>query len=272
MKPSRDICRLVEIMAALREPETGCAWDIEQTFESIVPFTIEETFEVVDAIERGDRVDLREELGDLLLQVIYYAQMADEEGSFDFGDVVETVTTKMIRRHPHVFGDEKARNAGMAKGAWERIKAVEKAERRAAREAAGLSTDKAPSLLDDVPPTMPALLAAVKLQAKAGKVGFDWKDPRAVIAKIREELDEVEAELDGTSTAQSDELGDVLFAMANLARHLDIDPDQALRGTNAKFRNRFRFIEEALENEGKPLAEATLDEMEALWQRAKSAS
>lgn len=270
MKPSRDITRLVEIMAALRDPETGCPWDLDQTFESIIPYTIEETFEVVDAIERGDRVDLREELGDLLLQVIYYARMAAEEGTFDFGDVVETVTTKMIRRHPHVFGDEDARNAGMAKGVWERIKAAEKAQRLADRKAAGLESEAPRSLLDDVPATMPSLLAAVKLQRKAGKVGFDWNDPRAVLAKIREELDEVEAELEASPKAQREEIGDVLFAMANLARHLDIDPDQALRGTNDKFRNRFRYIEEQLGKTGRAIETASLEDMEALWQEAKA--
>ena len=271
MKPDRSITRLIEIMAALRDPETGCPWDIEQDFRSIAPYTVEEVYEVVDAIERDDMVDLREELGDLLLQVVYHARMAEEGEAFDFGDVVEDITAKMIRRHPHVFGDEKARSAGMAKGTWERIKAEEK---RLKAQRLGLDPDqsaKPTSLLDGIPATFPSLLGAVKLQHKAGSVGFDWNDPKAVIAKIHEELDELENELDeGNRTAAGEELGDVLFAMANLARHLAIDPDQALRGTNMKFRKRFAFIEQALATSGQSLSDASLDEMEELWQAAKT--
>jgi len=268
MKPSRDVTRLVEIMAALRTPVTGCPWDLEQDFQSITPYTVEEVYEVVDAIERGDMENLREELGDLLLQVVYHSQMASEEDAFDFADVVETVTTKMIRRHPHVFGDEKARSSGMAKGMWEKIKAEEKAERAERRAAMGLAPAREKtSLLDDVPAAMPPILEAVKLQAKASKVGFDWNDPKAVLAKIREEMDEFEAELEtGDKASQKDELGDVLFALANLGRHLDIDPESAVRGTNQKFRRRFGAVEHQL---GERLMEASLDEMEAAWQAAK---
>ena len=271
MKPGRDVSRLVEIMAALRTPITGCPWDLEQDFRSITPYTIEEVFEVVDAIERNDMENLREELGDLLLQVVYYAQMASEEGAFDFADVVETVTTKMIRRHPHVFGDEKARNAGMAKGAWERIKAVEKAEKAERRKASGLPPmGERNSLLDDVLAAMPPLLEAVKLQHKASRVGFDWKDPRAVIAKIREELIEFEAELEsGNKDALEDELGDALFALANLGRHLDIDPEGAVRKTNGKFRKRFSYIEHNIETRGETMESADLDTLEELWIEAK---
>ena len=272
MKPSRDPARLVEIMEALRTPVTGCQWDLEQTFRSIVPYTIEEVYEVVDAIERGDMENLREELGDLLLQVVYHAQMAAEDSAFDFGDVVEGVTTKMIRRHPHVFGDAKARSAGMAKGTWDRIKAEEKADKRARRVAMGLPPQEAgDGLLGDVPAAMEPMLEAVKLQQKASKVGFDWNDPKAVIAKMREELDELEAEIDGgTANSREDELGDVLFTVANLARHFDMDPASALRRTNSKFRKRFAAMEKAAEERGIPLADLDLDALEELWVDAKS--
>ena len=266
MKPARDVARLVEIMAALRTPGTGCPWDLEQDFRSIAPYTLEEVYEVIDAIERDDRDDLREELGDLLLQVVYHARMAEEEGAFDLGDVVEGVTGKMIRRHPHVFGDEEARSAGMAKGAWERIKAREKAERAERRAASGLPPKTSgESLLDDVPRAMPGLLQALKLQQKMAKVGFDWNDPRAVIAKLREELDEVEEALAaGDDDGVEEELGDLFFTLVNLARHRGIDPDQALRRCNAKARARFAAVERATD-----VRCATLDEMEAAWQAAK---
>ena len=272
MKPSRDPARLVEIMEALRTPVTGCPWDLEQTFRSIVPYTIEEVYEVVDAIERGDMENLREELGDLLLQVVYHAQMAAEDSALDFGDVVEGVTTKMIRRHPHVFGDAKARSAGMAKGTWDRIKAEEKADKRARRVAMGLPPQEAGNgLLDDVPAAMEPMLEAVKLQQKASKVGFDWNDPKAVIAKMREELDELEAEIDGgTADSREDELGDVLFTGANLARHFEMDPGSALRRTNSKFRKRFAAMEKAADERGIALADLDLDALEELWVDAKS--
>jgi MazG family protein len=249
-------------MAALRNPNGGCPWDVEQTFATIAPYTIEEAYEVAEAIAENDMASLRDELGDLLLQVVYHAEMAREAGAFEFGDVVQAITTKLIRRHPHVFGDADARAAGAAKGQWERIKAEEKRER-------GITHD---GLLDGVPVAIPSLMRALKLQQKAGTVGFDWNDPRAVIAKLREEIGEIEAELEGADSERlEDEMGDLLFAAVNLARHLKVDPDQALRRTNAKFTRRFGAIETALAAEGRKPADASLDEMEALWQRAKQA-
>lgn len=272
MKPDRNISRLIEIMAALRDPETGCPWDVEQDFASIAPYTVEEAHEVAEAIARGDMVDLREELGDLLLQVVYHARMAEESGAFAFPDVVEAIITKMVRRHPHVFGDAAARSAGSAKGFWEKIKAEEKAERRAARAAAGLPELDRAGLLGGVGRGLGPLQRALKIQEKAATVGFDWNDPRAVIAKLREELDEVEAELDAGAGPErlSDEIGDLIFAAVNLARHAGADPEQALRTTIAKFERRFAAIEAALALEGRTPADATLDEMETLWQAAKA--
>ncbi len=268
MTPSRDISRLIEIMAQLRTPVTGCPWDLEQNFATIAPYTIEEAYEVADAIARGDLDDLREELGDLLLQVVYHARMAEEQNAFAFGDVVEAITSKMIRRHPHVFADKDGniQPAGV-KSAWERIKAEEKAE-RAARRPALESAHK--SLLSGVKVGQPALVRAMELQRKASTVGFDWNDPRAVLAKIREEADEIEAALDqGDADKLSDETGDLLFALVNLARHVGADPETALRGTNAKFERRFAYIERALAAQGRALEAATLDEMDALWNEAK---
>ncbi len=276
-RSGRDISALLEIMKALRTPVTGCPWDLEQDFKSIAPYTIEEACEVADAIDRNDMEDLRLELGDLLLQSVYHAQMASEAGYFDFGDVVEGITTKMIRRHPHVFGTddvtaEEYSAKGMAEGTWERIKAEEKAEAEAMRVAKGLpAKQQNKSLLDDVPGSLPALACAVKLQKKAGKVGFDWNDPHAVIAKIREELDELETEISSNNEPDmKGELGDVLFALANLARHLKIDPDGALRDTNNKFRKRFNYIEQNIDKIGKTLNDSSLDEMDALWNEAKT--
>ncbi|MBO6719652.1 MAG: nucleoside triphosphate pyrophosphohydrolase [Rhizobiaceae bacterium] len=271
MKPSRDITRLIEIMAALRTPVTGCPWDLEQDFSTIAPYTLEEAYEVADAIQRGDMDDLREELGDLLLQVVYHARMAEEADAFSFGDVVEGVTTKMIRRHPHVFGDEAARSAGMAKGMWEKIKAEEKAEKRARRAARGLDPeDHGKGYLDGVPVAHTALTRALKLQEKAAKVGFDWGAAGPVLDKIEEEIGELRAAIEsGEAKDTEDEMGDVFFALVNLARHLGIDPETALRGTNEKFRTRFHAVETALVNQGSSLEAASLDEMEALWQAAK---
>ena len=269
MKPSRDISRLIEIMAALRDPETGCPWDVKQDFSTIAPYTIEEAYEVLDAIQRQDMQDLREELGDLLLQVVFHARMAEEAGSFDFGDVVDAITTKMIRRHPHVFGDEEARESGMAKGMWERIKAEEKAERRARREAGGDAPD-GHGYLDDVTVALPALTRALKLQQKAAQVGFDWGAAKPILDKIEEEIGELRQALnedDGAAVAE--EFGDLLFALVNLGRHLHVDPESALRATNEKFRRRFHAIERGLEADGKKLGTASLEEMEALWQQAK---
>jgi ATP diphosphatase len=270
MQPSRDIRRLNEIMAALRTPGTGCPWDLEQTFATIVPYTLEEAYEVADAIERGDVADLREELGDLLLQVVFHARMAEEEDQFDFGDVVEAITRKLIRRHPHVFGDARDLTSDEVKALWGRIKAEEKRERAEARRAAGRPAEEATGALAGVPLALPALTRALKLQQKAGKVGFDWNDPRAVLAKLREEIDEVEAELDANDAERvAGEVGDLLFAVANLARHLKVDPETALRGANAKFERRFAHIEARLGEAGRTPADATLDEMEALWGEAK---
>ena len=268
MRPSKDIQTLIDVMAALRDPATGCPWDKVQDFRSITPYTIEEAYEVADAIERNDLVDLRDELGDLLLQVAYHARMAEEIGAFRFGDVVEAITAKMIRRHPHVFADAEGKTAAHVKGLWEGIKAQEKADAQAAR---GETKDKPPSALDGVPVALPALTRALKLQEKAGRVGFDWNDPRAVLAKIREEADEIEAEFDQQDKVKTAaEVGDLLFAVVNLARHLDADPEAILRATNLKFERRFASIERALAALGKTPKQSTLAEMDALWDHAKN--
>jgi ATP diphosphatase len=272
MTPSRDIQRLLDIMAALRHRETGCPWDIEQTYSTIAPYTIEEAYEVVDAIERGDLTDLKDELGDLLLQVVFHARMAEEEGRFAFGDVVEAITSKMIRRHPHVFGNARGLSSDEVKGLWASIKAEEKRQRAQARAAQGLPPEpEAKGHLAGVPTSLPGLTRAVKLQAKASTVGFDWNDARLVLAKIREEADEIEAALNENASQEevAGEVGDLLFAVANLARHLDADPEAALRKTNAKFERRFAYIEAELAKRGRGLNDATLDEMDALWNEAK---
>jgi ATP diphosphatase len=261
MTPSRDIGRLLAIMAALRTPKTGCPWDLEQNFATIAPYTLEEAYEVADAIARDDLTDLKEELGDLLLQVVFHARMAEELGAFDFGDVVEVLTAKLIRRHPHVFGDERSPTPQAVEGLWERIKAEEKATRGGVEKSGALA---------GVPVGLPALTRALKLQNKASKVGFDWNDPRAVLHKIREEADEIEAALDGDATAAAGEVGDLLFAAVNLARHLRADPEAVLRGTNRKFERRFAAIEHALAAEGRKPQDATLAEMDALWDEAKA--
>jgi ATP diphosphatase len=267
MTPSRDIARLIDIMAALRTPGSGCPWDLEQNFATIAPYTIEEAYEVADAIVRGDLDDLRDELGDLLLQVVFHARMAQEQGAFDFGDVVQALTEKLVRRHPHVFGDARGLTPKAVEGLWERIKAQERAQKSPGRG----RREGAAGALAGVPVGLPALTRALKLQAKAGKVGFDWNDPLAVLAKIREEADEIEAELAaGRRAAAAAELGDLLFAMVNLARHLDVDPEATLRATNRKFEQRFAAIERALAARGKTPQAATLEEMEALWNAAKA--
>lgn len=270
MQPSKDINRLVEIMAALREPVSGCPWDIEQDFASIAPYTIEEAYEVADAIERRDMDDLCEELGDLLLQVVYHARMAEEHDHFEFSDVVEGITTKMIRRHPHVFGDAEAREAGMAKGMWEKIKTAEKEQRRERRMDKGID-DEQLRYLGEVPRALPALTRAFKLQQKAARVGFDWDAAASVLDKIEEELGELRDAIDrGEARDIEDETGDLLFAVVNLGRHLGVDGEQALNGTNNKFVERFSFVEDRLAAAGSSLQEASLDEMEACWQEAKS--
>jgi nucleoside triphosphate diphosphatase len=264
MDPSRDIGRLLEIMAALRTPETGCPWDLAQNFSTIAPYTLEEAYEVADAIARDDLTDLKDELGDLLLQVVFHARMAEERGAFDFGDVVQAITEKLIRRHPHVFADETSRTPRAVEGLWERIKAEENAANKTSQAGA----------LAGIPVALPALSRALKLQVKASKVGFDWNDPRAVLRKIREETEEIEAELDRAEinkAATGGEVGDLLFAVVNLARHLDADPEAVLRQTNLKFERRFAAIERALAARGKAPQEASLAEMDALWNEAKAA-
>ncbi len=272
MKASKDIADLLAIMSQLRSPDGGCPWDIEQDFASIAPYTIEEAYEVADAIQRGDFVDLRDELGDLLLQVVFHAQMAQERGLFQFGDVVEAICAKLIRRHPHVFGEIRDLSPDQVKSLWGDIKRQEKAERAAARAAAGLAPENSGGALDGVPQALPALTRAVKLQEKASKVGFDWNDARLVLAKVREECDELEREIDaGRPEAIKDELGDLFFALANLARHADADPEATLRGANAKFERRFAFIEARLSERGTRPEQSTLEEMDTLWDEAKAA-
>jgi ATP diphosphatase len=266
MTPSRDVARLIEIMAALRTPGSGCPWDLQQDFHSIAPYTVEEAYEVADAIARGDFDDLREELGDLLLQVVYHARMAEEQGRFAFGDVVQAITEKLVRRHPHVFGDARGLTPEAVSALWDKIKAEEKAARLAGKG------EDAKSALAGVPVALPALTRALKLQAKASQVGFDWNDPMAVLAKIREEADEIEAEIvAGEKTKASAEVGDLLFAVVNLARHLAADPETTLRAANAKFERRFASIEQALASAGKSPQQSNLAEMDALWDAAKAA-
>jgi nucleoside triphosphate diphosphatase len=271
--PSRDIARLIEIMAALRTPSSGCPWDLEQTFATIAPYSIEEAYEVADAIERGDFDDLKDELGDLLFQVVFHARMAEEAGLFAFGDVVHAITSKMVRRHPHVFGGAEDRSTKAINAQWALIKAQEKAERaasRAASPAPGVAPERTGGALSGVPVALPALTRAFKLQEKAGKVGFDWNDPTAVMAKIREETEEIAAEVAaGDTRAAQAEVGDLLFAAVNLVRHLGADPEAVLRAANAKFERRFGYIEDALAAAGKTPAQSTLAEMEGLWNEAK---
>ena len=253
-------------MAWLRDRDQGCPWDRQQTFDTIAPYTIEEAYEVADAIQRKDLSGLKEELGDLLLQVVYHSQMANEAKAFDFNDVATAIAQKMIDRHPHVFGDVQVADADAQSLSWEARKAAERTEK--------IDGGKAAGVLEGVARALPALLRAEKLQKRAARVGFDWSDIRPVIGKIEEELLELRTELAaGTDNSRrlADELGDVLFAVANLARHFGIDPEAALRSTNDKFEQRFRYIERRLADQGRQPADATLEEMEALWQEAKIA-
>ena len=271
MKPSRDISRLIEIMAALRDPKSGCPWDIVQTFETIKPYTIEEAYEVADAIERKDMHDLCDELGDLLLQVVFHARIAEEAGAFSFGDVVNAVTTKMIRRHPHVFAVSDASTPEAVKLQWDEIKSAEKRERAERRARSGLTEDFKAGHLGSVQRSFPALTEALKLQERAAKVGFDWSEPEPILDKIEEEIGELrEALQEGRQDKVADELGDLIFALVNIGRHVDADPETALRGTNTKFRRRFNHIETELEKSGENLEDATLERMEELWQAAKA--
>jgi len=264
--PHEPMARLLAVMAWLRDRQHGCPWDVDQTFRTIAPYTIEEAYEVADAIERNDLPALKEELGDLLLQVVYHAQMAREAGAFSFADVAAAVADKMVDRHPHVFGDARIATAEAQTASWEARKAAERAARKdGAVEPAGA--------LDGVARALPALLRAEKIQKRAARVGFDWKQTGPVIDKIEEELGELRAELAAGTVDQArlaDELGDVLFAVANLARHCKVDPEAALRATNDKFERRFRYIERRLAEAGRKPVDASLEEMEALWQEAKA--
>jgi MazG family protein len=253
--------RLLEIMARLRDPAGGCPWDREQTFATIAPYTVEEAYEVADAIERGDLGDLKEELGDLLLQVVFHARIAEEMGEFSFEDVAAAIADKMVRRHPHVFEDAHYRDVAEQTASWEAIKADERA-----------SKGKNASLLDDVPAGLPALTRAVKLTKRAARVGFDWPSTAEVLAKLREELAELEVEIDAGEQAKArEELGDLLFVVANLARKLDVEPEDALRSANAKFARRFAFIERSLGAGGRSPEQSDLAEMDGLWDQAKAA-
>lgn len=270
MKASKDISRLIEIMEALRQPETGCPWDIVQTFETIKPYTIEEAYEVADAIERKDTDDLCDELGDLLLQVVFHARIAEEMGEFAFGDVVHAVTSKMIRRHPHVFAVSSADTPETVKLQWDQIKAEEKRERAERRARRGITEDFKAGFLGGIQRSQPALTEALKLQEQAARVGFDWSDPAPILDKIEEEIAELrEALADGRPEKVSDELGDLIFALVNIGRHVKADPENALRGTNTKFRRRFNHIETSLSDNGETLQAASLERMEDLWQAAK---
>lgn len=259
-RPSID--RLLAIMARLRNPDGGCPWDLEQSFETIAPYTIEEAYEVADAIQRGDLAELKEELGDLLFQVVFHAQMASEQGAFSFDDVAAAIADKMIRRHPHVFGDADARSAESQTHAWEAQKAAERAAKAAAD----------PSVLANVPLALPALTRAEKLMKRAARVGFDWPDVEGVFAKIDEELAELrEAAREGDADHIAEEIGDLLSTVVNAARKLGVDPEAALRGSNAKFERRFRYVEQALVAKGSSVEAADLDAMEAEWAAAKRA-
>lgn len=257
----RPIDRLIAIMARLRDPADGCPWDVEQTFATVAPYTVEEAYEVADAIERGDLDDLRDELGDLLLQVVFHARMAEETGRFDFEDVARAINDKMVRRHPHVFADETYGSLAEQKAGWEQLKSAER-QQKAIPE----------SLLDDVPVGLPALTRAVKLSRRAAGVGFVWPSAKEVLDKLDEEVAELKAEIAAGDVEKArQEMGDVLFVVANLARTLDVDPEDALRSTNAKFARRFRYIEARLAERGKTPAQSDLAEMDALWDEVRAA-
>ena len=254
------LLRLLAIMARLRDPDGGCPWDLEQTFETIAPYTVEEAYEVADAIQRGDIEHLKEELGDLLLQVVYHARMAEEAGAFDFAAVAQGIGDKMVRRHPHVFGADEVSNAADQTVRWEAIKAEERAAK-----------GEASSALDGVPVGMPALTRAAKLTRRAARVGFDWPSVHEVLAKLHEEVGELEAEIAAGDTGKAtEELGDLLFVCANLARKLDADPEQVLAAANAKFTRRFHHIEARLAEQGRTPSQSDLGEMDALWDDAKT--
>jgi nucleoside triphosphate diphosphatase len=262
-RDARPIDRLLAVMARLRDANGGCPWDLAQDFKSIAPYTIEEAYEVADAIERDDMASLKDELGDLLLQVVFHARMGEEIGAFDFDAVADTIVDKMVRRHPHVFGSVTASTKAAVNDNWESIKAAERAAKH--------TGDQPSSVLDGVAKALPALARAEKLQRRASRVGFDWGAPEPILDKIAEEIGELGAELPTADKAKiTDELGDVLFAVVNLARHLEIDPEVALRGTNAKFERRFKYIERMLLLNGKSPEDSSLEEMDALWNEAKT--
>jgi MazG family protein len=267
-KNARPIDRLLAVMARLRDTDGGCPWDLAQNFKTIAPYTIEEAYEVADAIERDDMSGLKDELGDLLLQVVFHSRMGEEIGAFDFDAVADTIVDKMLRRHPHVFGSGhpdagRAPTQAAVNDNWESIKAAERAAKQAG--------DQPGSVLDGIAAALPALSRAEKLQRRASRVGFDWGAPEPILDKIAEEIGELGAELPTADKAKiADELGDVLFAVVNLARHLEIDPEVALRGTNAKFERRFKYIERMLLAKGKSPEDSTLEEMDALWNEAKT--
>ena len=264
---SAQIDRLIHIMARLRTPETGCPWDLAQTSSSIIPYTIEEAYEVADAIETGDKDQLCEELGDLLLQVIFHARMAEEDGSFSFDDVARAISDKMVRRHPHIFGDRTADDTATVRANWEDIKAAERTEKAAKQDLA-----TTPSLLDDISRTLPAMVRAVKLQKRAARAGFDWSNLHQVINKLHEETEELRTEWDAPTrnTARiKDEVGDILFVAANLARTVGVEPETALIGCNNKFERRFRAVEAGISADGLSLEEATLEDMSRHWDNAK---
>ncbi|WP_296598686.1 nucleoside triphosphate pyrophosphohydrolase [Phenylobacterium sp.] len=262
----RPIDRLLEIMARLRDPSDGCPWDLEQTFATIAPYTVEEAYEVADAIQRGDLADLKDELGDLLLQVVFHSRMAEEQGAFAFEDVARAINDKMVRRHPHVFGNESYADLDAQKAGWDQLKAQERAEKAANGQG------KVESLLDDVPVGLPGLTRAVKLSKRAAGVGFVWPTVQDVVVKLHEEVGEMLAEIEaGDLDKVRDELGDVLFVVANLARTLDVDPEDAVRSTNAKFVRRFQYVERRLAERGKTPDQSDLAEMDALWDEAKAA-
>ncbi|NVK17965.1 MAG: nucleoside triphosphate pyrophosphohydrolase [Methylocystaceae bacterium] len=261
-----EITRLLAIMEKLRDPDTGCPWDIEQTFATIAPHTIEEAYEVADAIEHEDWPHLREELGDLLLQVVFHAQMAKDQNMFDFNDVANGIVEKMLKRHPHVFGNDVIETADAQTIAWEAQKEAERKEKAAEKG------EEPPSALDGVAGGLPSLTRALKLQKRAVRVGFDWPDVNGVLDKVREELEEVEEEVREANISQErikDEIGDLLFTVVNLARWADVDPDSALRSCNVKFERRFKAMENGVRASGKEMQEATLEEMQGHWQTVK---
>jgi ATP diphosphatase len=265
--PKEPLPRLLAVMAWLRDRQHGCPWDIDQTFRTIAPYTIEEAYEVADAIERDDLPALKEELGDLLLQVVYHSQIASEAQAFAFDDVAAAIADKMVDRHPHVFGDLDIKTADAQTVSWEARKAAERAAKGGGAEGTTAGA------LDGVARALPALMRAEKIQKRAARVGFDWATIGPVIDKIEEELKELRAELEAGKIEQSKvaaELGDVLFAVANLARHCKVDPEVALRATNDKFEKRFRHIERRLAETGRKPSDASLEEMEVLWQEAKT--